>query len=181
MALRGCQWYAHSRAEAHFLRPWLEVRIPLFCVPIGSILRVTTTHSIPQRQQVFYRQVRKSQWALTPGQIFDLLGILLQRNKVKVIKVQELADFIRESCSQLFRFTARSNRLADAHNRLIAVAVYLRLNDRLCTHGLIVSAEAKASNYPRIRDDSLLLQVAKRVRKAKRFYRLPVSTDKGRN
>jgi hypothetical protein len=59
LALRGCQWYAHSRAEAHLLRPWLEVRIALFCVPIGSMLWVTTTHSIPQGQQVFYRRVRK--------------------------------------------------------------------------------------------------------------------------
>src|ERR1700677_701484 len=23
LPMRGCQWYAHRRAEAHFLRPWL--------------------------------------------------------------------------------------------------------------------------------------------------------------
>jgi hypothetical protein len=86
-----------------------------------------------------------------------------------VIEVQELADFIRESCSQLFRFTARNDRLADAHNRLVAVAICLRLNDRLCTHSLAFRAEARGATNPKItnlkiNDDLLPLQVAKVIR-----------------
>src|SRR5258708_20971728 len=68
LAMRGCQWYAHPRAKAHFLRPWLEARIPLFRVPIGSMLWVATTHSIPQGQQLFYLQFRKSSGPLTQTQ-----------------------------------------------------------------------------------------------------------------
>src|ERR1700722_13126621 len=149
LAMRGCQWYAYHRAHAHFFGPWPEAWIPLLRIPIDSLLWVTTTHSIPQGQQLFYGQVRKRQRPLTPNQIFDFLSVLFHYNEEKVIKVQELADFICESCSQLFRFTARSDPLADAHNRLIAVAVYLRLNDRLCIHSLIFSAEARAPNCPR--------------------------------
>src|SRR6202041_1513032 len=73
LAMRGCQWYAHSRAEANFLRPWLEARIPLLRVPIDSLLWVTTTHSIPQGQQLFYRQVRKRHRAPNPKENVVLL------------------------------------------------------------------------------------------------------------
>jgi len=53
-------------------------------------------------------------------------------------KIEELADFVRESCSQFFRFAARSDRLADAHNGLITVGVAQRRNDRVCTHSLTI-------------------------------------------
>jgi hypothetical protein len=41
-------------------------------------------------------------------------------NEVKVIKVQKLANLIRESCGQFLRFAARG---ADAQYSLIPVAV----------------------------------------------------------
>src|SRR5207302_5171982 len=66
--------------------------------------------------------------------LFDFLGVLLQHNEIQVIKIEELADFVRESCSQFFRFAARSDRLADAHNGLITAGVAQRRNDRVCTH-----------------------------------------------
>src|ERR1700691_4491865 len=52
------QWYAHPRADAHLLRPGPEAWIPFFFFPIGSMLRVTTTHSIPQGEPLFHRQFR---------------------------------------------------------------------------------------------------------------------------
>src|SRR5258708_5322613 len=69
LAMRSCQWNPYLRAEAHFPRPRLEPRIPLFRVPIGSLLRVTTTHSIPQGQQLFYRQGPKKERGPTPARI----------------------------------------------------------------------------------------------------------------
>jgi hypothetical protein len=44
-------------------------------------------------------------------------------NEVKLIKVQKLANLIRESCSQFLRFAARGDRFADAQYGLIPVAV----------------------------------------------------------
>src|SRR5580704_14724572 len=57
--MRRRQRYAEPRPEAYFLCPFFRSRVPLFRVPIGSVLRVTTTHSIPQGQQLFYWQFRK--------------------------------------------------------------------------------------------------------------------------
>src|SRR4029077_17917218 len=50
------QGYTESRPEACFLCPFFKSRVPLVRLPIGSMLWVTTTHSIPQGQQLFYRQ-----------------------------------------------------------------------------------------------------------------------------
>src|SRR5207244_12617009 len=99
------------------------------------------------RRQCFYRQVRHRDWPLAPQKVFDFRGVLLQHNEVKVVEAQKLANLRRESCSQFFRFAARSDRLADAHNRLGAVAACLSLNDRLRTHSLVFSADARALIY----------------------------------
>src|SRR5467141_3134866 len=115
------------------------------------MLRVSAVNRGPRRQ-FFYRQVRHRDWPLAPQKVFDFRGVLLQHNEIQVVKIEELADFVRESCSQFFRFAARSDRLADAHNRLGAVAACLRLNDRLCTHSLVFSAEARALIYPKSSD-----------------------------
>src|ERR1700747_3720571 len=143
LTMRRGQRYAEPRPEAHFLCPFFKSRVPLFRVPIGCMLWIPAAHSLPP-WQVFHRQVRQTDLALTPDEIFDFLGVLLQHNEVKVVEVQKLANLRRESCSQFFRFAARSDRLADAHNRLVAVAACLRLNDRLCTHSGVFSAEARA-------------------------------------
>src|SRR5580704_17791115 len=55
--MRSRQRYTEPRPEAHFLCPFFISRVPLFRVPIGGMLWVTTTHSIPQGQQLLYRQV----------------------------------------------------------------------------------------------------------------------------
>src|SRR4029077_16971718 len=124
---------------------------PLFRVPIGGMLWIPAAYSLPQRQ-LFHRQIRpRRDGSLTPNFVFDFLGILFKDKEVKVIKLQELADFIRESCSQLLRFAARGDRLADAHHGLIAVAVALRRNDRLCIHSLTIytlGAERRALIHP---------------------------------
>src|SRR5258705_9280652 len=57
--MRRRQGYPESRPEAYFLCPFFKSRVPLFRVPIGSMLWVITTHSIPQGQQLFYPQLRK--------------------------------------------------------------------------------------------------------------------------
>ena len=66
--------------------------------------------------------------------------------------MQELANFSRESCSQFLRFAARSDRFTDAHHGLIAVAVALRRNDRVCTHSLTIqklAAEGRDLIHPK--------------------------------
>src|SRR5437016_3434534 len=121
---------------------------PLFRVPIGGVLWIPAAYSLPQRQ-LFDQQIRpRRDGSLTPNVVFDFLGILFKDNEVKVIKLEELADFIREGSSQFLRFAARSDRFTDAHNRLVAVAACLRLNDRLCAHRLIFSAESPRFNLP---------------------------------
>src|SRR6202007_2090148 len=135
--MRRRQGYTEPRPEAYFLCPLFKSRVSLFRVPIGSLLWIPAAHSFPP-WQLFHRQIRQRQWALTPNQTFDLLGVLLHHNEVKVIELQKLADLGRESCSQFLRFAARSDRFADAQHSLIAVAVALRRNDQLCTHSLTI-------------------------------------------
>src|ERR1700745_2791413 len=114
--MRRRQGYAEPRAEAHFLCPFSESGKPLFRVPIGGMLWIPAVYSLPYRQ-LFDRQIRpRRDGSLTPNLVFDFLGILFQDNEVKVIKLQELADFVHEGPSQFLRFAARSDRLADAHN-----------------------------------------------------------------
>src|SRR5580700_1013595 len=118
--MRRRQGYADSRPEAYFLCPFFKSRVPLFRVPIGSMLWIPAAHSLPPRP-LFRRQVGQRELALTPDEIFDFLGVLLHHNEVKMVEVQKLANFRRESRSQLRRFEACGDRLADAHNRLVAV------------------------------------------------------------
>src|ERR1700677_3835281 len=99
---------------------------------------VTTTHGVPQGLYLFNRQVRKGQGALTPNQIFDLLGVFFDDNEEKVIKVQEFADFIRENGSQLFWFTTRCDHFTDSQYGLIAMAVALRSSDWVCANSFSV-------------------------------------------
>src|SRR5580700_479739 len=94
-SMRRRQGYAESRAEAHFLCPFSESGKPLFRVPIGGVLWIPAAHSFPQRQ-LFDRQIRpRRDGSLAPNLVFDFLGILLEDKEVKMIKLQELADFIR--------------------------------------------------------------------------------------
>src|ERR1700751_5718520 len=86
------------------------------------MLRVSAVDRGPRRQ-LFHRQVRRRDWALAPQKIFDFLGVLLQHSEIQVVKIEELADFVGESCSQLLRFAARGDRLADAHNGLITAGI----------------------------------------------------------
>src|ERR1700719_5062014 len=62
LAMRRRQGYPEPRPDAYFLCPFFKSRVPLFRVPIGSMLWVTTTHSIPQGQQLFYPQIPKKQY-----------------------------------------------------------------------------------------------------------------------
>src|ERR1700757_2878176 len=79
------------------------------------MLRVSAVDRCPRRQ-LFHRQIGPRDWALAPQKVFDFLGVLLQHSEIQVVKIEELADFVGESCSQLLRFAARGDRLADAHN-----------------------------------------------------------------
>ena len=72
-----------------------------------------------------------------------------------VAEIRRTAARLRKPQSQVVReavaeYAARSDRLTDAHNRLVAVAACLRLNDRLCAHSLIFSAESPGFNLPQI-------------------------------
>src|SRR5579862_252523 len=132
--MRCRQWYADPRADAHFLCPFSESRKAPFGVPVGGMQRIPAAYSLPQRQ-LFDWQIRPIRdGSFTPNLIFDFLGILLKDDEVKVIKLQEVADFIREGASQFLRFAARSDRFTDAQHSFIAVAVALRRNDELCIH-----------------------------------------------
>src|SRR4029077_6018466 len=135
--MRRGQRYAKPRPKAYFLCPFFKSRVPLLRVPIGSMLWIPAAHCLPP-WQFFHRQVRQRGLALTPNQIFDLLGVLLHHNEVKVIEVQKLANLRRERCSQFLRFAARSDRFTDAQHGLIAVAVALRRNGRVYTHSVTI-------------------------------------------
>jgi hypothetical protein len=69
-------------------------------VPDAELRTITVDYTIE-----FARVLRES----SPG------------GEVKVIKLQELADFIRDGSSQFLRFAARGDRLADAHNGPIMI------------------------------------------------------------
>src|SRR6201998_4649006 len=116
------------------------------------MLRVSAVDRCPRRQ-LFHRQVGPRDWALAPQKVFDFLGVLLQHSEIQVVKIEELADFVGESCSQLLRFAARGDRLADAHNGLITAGVALSRDDRVCTHSLTIQKLAAGRslirpNYP---------------------------------
>src|SRR5690242_2398102 len=64
--MRRCQRYANTRAQAQFLSPWLESRIPFFYVPIGSMLWFVAGHCMP-RWRIFHRQIGHGKRSLTPG------------------------------------------------------------------------------------------------------------------
>src|ERR1700757_1127585 len=130
--MRRRQGYAEPRPEAHFLCPFFKSRVALFRVPVGSLLCIPAAHSLPP-WQLFHRQVRQRELALTPNEIFYFLGVLLQHNEVKVVEVQKLTNLRRESCSQLLRFAARGDRFTDTEYGLIAMGVALSRNDRVCT------------------------------------------------
>jgi hypothetical protein len=51
-----------------------------------------------------------------------------------MVKIEELADFVRESCSQLLRFAARGDRFADANDSSIVLDIAVTRNDRICAH-----------------------------------------------
>src|ERR1700746_3816007 len=128
-SMRRRQRYANPRAEPHFLGPLLELRKSFLGTPIGSVLWTSARHSVPQ-WRLFNRQVRERQKALTPNEIFDFLGVLLQYSEVEVVEVEKVANFIRESTGQFFRFTESRDRLTDAHHSLIAMAARFRSEDR---------------------------------------------------
>src|SRR5579864_8440667 len=160
--MRRRQGYAEPRPEAHFLCPFFKSRVALFRVPIGSMLWIPAAHSLPP-WQLFHRQVRQRDLALTPDEIFDFLAVLLQHNEVKMVEVQKLANLRRESCSQFRRFAARSNRFADAQHGLIPVAVAFTRNHRMCSHGSCNAGTRHRPHVllqPMLNDDSVALCVA---------------------
>src|SRR5277367_6259422 len=55
--MRRRQGYPKSRPEAYFLGPFFKLRVPLFRVPIGSMLWIPAAHGLPP-WQLFHRQVR---------------------------------------------------------------------------------------------------------------------------
>src|ERR1700691_5679303 len=95
-AMRRCQRYADPRAEPHFLGPLLELRKSLLVIPIGSVLWILARHGVPH-WPIFNRHVRERQRALTPNEIFDFAGVLLEYSDVEEVEVQKVANFIRES------------------------------------------------------------------------------------
>src|ERR1700758_3010921 len=101
------------------------------------MLRVSAVDRCPRRQ-LFHRQGGPRDWALAPPKVIAFLGVLLQPSEITRGKIEDLADFVGESCSQLLRFAARGDRLADAHNGLITAGVVLSRNDRVCTHSLTI-------------------------------------------
>src|ERR1700733_9844161 len=129
--MRRRQRYADPRAQPHLLGPLLELRKSLLGVPIGSMLWVLARHSVPD-WRLFNRQVRERQRALTPNEILDFVGVLLQHDKEQMLKMQELANFIGESTGQFLRFTASRDRFADVHHSLIAIAARFTLHNRYC-------------------------------------------------
>src|ERR1700739_3415056 len=72
LTMRRGQRYAEPRPEAHFLCPFFESRVPLFRVPIGSMLWIPAAHSLPPRP-LFHRQGGQCEVALTPDAKFDFL------------------------------------------------------------------------------------------------------------
>src|SRR5271154_1030351 len=130
-SMRRRQRYADPGAEPHFLGPLLELRKSLLGIPIGSMLWLPARHSVPHRQ-LFNRQVRERQRALTPNEVFDFPGVLLEYSEVEMVEVQKVANFIRESTGQFFRFTASRDRLTDAHDSLIVTAARVTRDDRYC-------------------------------------------------
>src|ERR1700693_78083 len=71
LTMRRGQRYAEARPEAHFLGPFFKSRVPLFRVPIGSMLWIPAAYSLPQRQ-LFDRQIRPIRdGPLTPNVVFD--------------------------------------------------------------------------------------------------------------
>src|SRR4029077_21052774 len=111
-AMRRCQRNTDTRAEAQFLRPRLEPLIPVFRVPIVSMLWIAARHSVP-RWQILHRQVRERQRALTPNEIFNFLVVLLQHSEVEMVEVQELANLIREGFRQVLRLEASAQGFTD--------------------------------------------------------------------
>ena len=161
--MRCRQRYADSGTEAYFLIPLFKSRITLFRVPIDSMLWLPAAHSLPH-WPLLHRQVRKRDWTLAPNEVLDFCGVLLQHNEVKVIKVQELANFIRESPRQFFRFAASGDRFADAQHGLIPVAVTFRRSHRICSHDSYNAGTRRRPHVliqPMLNDDSVALRVAK--------------------
>ena len=103
--VRSCQWDADARAEPYFLCIFFKSGKPLFRVPIRSMQWIRAFNCGP-RWQLFHRQVRQRDRVLSPHQMLNFLGVLLEHNEVKMIEMQEVANFIRETPSQLPRFAA---------------------------------------------------------------------------
>jgi hypothetical protein len=78
--------------------------------------------SLPDRH-LFQQQVWQWQAALATKQIFDFLGVFLQRNEVQVAGGQELLHLTRERSSQTLRFVACGEHFADAKHCLVALLV----------------------------------------------------------
>src|ERR1700728_998262 len=129
--MRRRQRYPDSRAQPHFLGPLPELRKTLLGIPIGGMLRIPAHHRVPHGQ-LFYWQVREWQRALTPNEIFDFPGVLPEYSQVEVVEGKKVANFIRESTSQFFRFTASRDRFTDAHHSLIVMAAGFTRDDRCC-------------------------------------------------
>src|ERR1700758_5714927 len=110
------------------------------------MLRVSAVDRCPRRQ-LFHRQIGPRDWALAPQKVFDFLGVLLQHSEIQVVKIEELADFVGESCSQLPRFAARGDRLADAHNGLITAGGALSRDDRGCNISLSHTNNAAGGTF----------------------------------
>src|ERR1700723_3555192 len=161
-SMRRRQRSAGPRAKPHFLGPPPELRKSLLGIPIGSMLWIPARHSVPH-WQLFHRQVRERKRTLTPNEIFDFPGVLLEYSEVEVIEVEKVADFIRQSTGQFFRFTASRDRFTDAHHSLIAMAARFTRDDRYCVvHALFRytnSVWGAGRRYPKI-DDPIPLKVA---------------------
>ena len=69
-----------------------------------------------------------------------------------MIEVQELADLIRQSPSQLIGLAALRNHLADAHDGLKSGAIVLGRNDRVHIHSLMFGAGSRLLVHPRSTD-----------------------------
>src|ERR1700722_8636551 len=130
-SMRRRQRYADPRAEPHFLGPLPELRKSLLGIPIGSMLWIPARHSEPD-WRLFNRQVRERQRTLTPSEIFNFLGVLLQYSEVEVVEVEKVANFIRESTGQFFGITTSRDRLTDAHHSLIPMAACFTRDHRYC-------------------------------------------------
>src|SRR5215469_13533728 len=112
-----------AKLRANFLGPGLEAFELFFVVPVRNVKCLLRVLNVPARQLMEREVCGFRQWSLAPYMALDLGRILFEDNHIQVVERKKSLQLIGQNLRQVLRTANRTEPLADAQHRFVALRV----------------------------------------------------------